>query len=200
MKCNSSIPLALVLALAPGLALAMSQDNAGTTQQPQAAVAPSSALSPIDIGPAVQAKADDQQQPQISRHEQFQSCNRLAMRARNHARSIEKTANNPAFIPKTAAMQHKQLQESLGNLKQEHERLFQSLSLEQQSTVQSHNANLLESHERIQSLVSEMERELSDSVLQTSLVADQARATQREMKAFQKEFRAMGKDLGFKLD
>jgi hypothetical protein len=197
MKLNHTLSLAMVLALAPGFALAMPQDGAGSGQESNDAIQTSHAALPINIEPAV---ATQQEQSKVSPHEQFKNCHQLAFKTREHARSIAKTATGNVFRNEVAVQQHKQLQESLGALRQEHEQLVQSLSEEQRSSVQMRNASLLQAHDRMQNLVSEMERELNGSVLHTKDVADQARATDREMKAFQKEFQAMGKDLGFSIN
>jgi hypothetical protein len=200
MKWNHSLPLTLVFGFTPAFALAIPQSVADASQQPQEAIETSHAVLPLNIEPAVEAQAKAPEQSTASPRDQFQTCHQLASQVRDHARTVAKSAGNPVFSAEQTTRQHKQLQDSLGDLRQKHEQLFKALSDEQQKSVQMRNANLLQAHDRLQNLVIEMERELTGSVLHTKDVADQARATDREMKSFQKEFRAMGKDLGFAID
>jgi|GEM_PF-7008835 hypothetical protein len=200
MKWTRPLPLALVFALAPGFAAANAQSEATSAQGPQEALETSHAVLPIDIAPAVEAQAKASEQPQMAPQDQFRNCHRLVAQVRDHARTIAKSAGGHVFNGDRTAREHKQMQETLSNLKQEHDRLYQSLSQEQQSSVQMRNATLLQSHDRLQNLVKEMEAELNGSVLHVQDIVDQAKATDRETKAFQKEFRAMGKDLGFLID
>ncbi len=200
MKWNFSVPLALVLAFGPGTAIAMSQSGAGASQQQQPAIETSHAVLPISIEQAGQVQAKTPEQSQPSPRVQFQNCNRLIVQARDQAHTIANSTNQYTFNPDRVVSQHKELKASLGDLKQEQESLYQGLSKEQQYSVQMRNANLLQANDRLQSLVKEMERELTDSTLHSRDVAEQARTTQRELKSYQKEFRAMGKDLGFAND
>lgn len=189
MKLNHLIPLA-ILALAPGITLAMNGNGAGASPQiqPQTpAVEPS----------LVQTSQNTAAQTALPPRDQFQSCSQLVSQARDKAHTLVDSATTNPFNSDLITRYHKELQESLGDVKQQHEKLYKGLTQEQQSAVQIRNANLMQGQDRLQNLVKEMERELTDSTLHSKDVADQARATQRELKSYQKEFRAMGKDLGF---
>jgi hypothetical protein len=198
MKLNHLLTLALVLTFAPGFALAMNGNGTGAGQQLQPhspAVESSHALLTNTIDQTGQTTTAAQSS--LAPRDLFQNCGRLVSQARDQAHALVDSATHPSFNPDLTARRHKELKESLGNLKQEHERFYSGLTQEQQSSVQMRNANLLQAQDRLQNLVKDMERELSDSTLHSSDVAEQARATQREMKSYQKEFRAMGKNLSF---
>jgi len=55
-------------------------------------------------------------------------------------------------------------------------------------------------HERIQNRLQEMNQELSNANPNRKRIAEQARATERDMRLYQKEFRLMGDDLGLMND
>ena len=188
------LPLILVLTLAPGIALA-NGNGTGISQQPQSPVIESSlALLPGNIAQTASTPNTTEQQ---SVRDQFQNCSRLAAQTRDRAHALVDSASHLTFSADLTTRQHKELQEAIGNLKQEHERFYKALTPEQQNSIQMRNSNLLQAQSRLQNLVKEMERELTDSTLHSKDVAEQARATQREAKSYQKEFRALGKDLGF---
>jgi chromosome segregation ATPase len=194
------LPLVLVLTLAPGIALA-NGNGTGVSQQPKSpAIEFSHAVLPDTVDQAASKQNTTTQQSPLSLRDQFQNCSRLAAQTRDRAHALVDSASHLTFTADLATRQHKELQESIGNLKQEHERFFKTLTPEQQNSIQMRNANLLQAQNRLQDLVKEMERELTDSTLHSKDVAEQARATQREAKSYQKEFRALGKDLGFSND
>ena len=191
MNRNLSVLLVLVLALAPGLAFASSQSG----QQPQPAVESSHSLMPTAIEPANSSVAKASEQP-ASTEDLYRKCQRLISQARDNSREVVKMSTVTTFNPDRAVQKHKELAEVLGNLKQEHELFYQSLSPEKQNTVTARNANLMQAHDRLQKLAQEMQRELSDSTLHSKDIAEQARATNRELKGVEKEFRAMGSAIG----
>lgn len=192
MKWHFSNPLALVLAFAFGTAIVTAQSGTNTSQPPQPAIETSHA--------ALSTSIDQPGQAQPGSRVQFESYGRIVSQARDRARSLATAATHGTFNADLIASQHKELKTSLGDLKQEHERMFQALTKEQQDSVQKLNANLVQAHDRLQNLVKEMERELTDSTLHSRDIAEQARMTQREMKSYQKDFRAMGKGLGYSIN
>lgn len=191
MNRNLLVPLALVLALAPGIAFARSQSG----QQPQPAVESSHSLMPTAIEASNSAAAKPSEQP-ASTEELYRKCQRLISQARGNSREVVKMSDAVGFNPDRTMQKHKELAETLSNLKQEHQRFYQSLSPEKQNTVMMRNASLMQAHDRLQKLAQEIQRELSDSTLHSKDVAEQARATSRELKGVDKEFRAMGSSLG----
>jgi hypothetical protein len=201
MKMNFSVPMAFLLALAPGITLAMNGTGAGHQSQPQSPVVETShALLPNTIDRSAQTQTTTTAKSPLPQADQFQNCSRLVSQVRDQARALANSASTISFNSEVTTRQHKELRESLVNLKQEHERFYNGLTQEQQNSAQLRNASLLQAHDRLQNLVKEMDRELTDSTLHSREVAEQARSTQRELKSYQKEFRAMGKDLGFKND
>lgn len=197
MKLNHSVLMASVLGLGVGVALAIPCFGSDTGKQSQATIETTHAILPITIDQAVQAKAE---QPAQSQREQLQKHNRTIAQTQEHANSLVKIASHASFDSDSAVRQHATLKESLGNLKQEHAQLTQRLTQEQQNSVRLRNADLMQAHDRLQNLLKEMEREFSDSVLHVKDVAEQARGIQREMKAYQKGFRALSKDLGMAIN
>lgn len=191
MNRNLSVPLAFVLALAPGIAFASSQSG----QQPQPAVESSHSLMPTAIEPSNSAVAKPAEQP-ASTQELYRNCQRLISQARDNSREVVRMSTVLTFNPDRTIEKHKQLAEALGNLKQEHQRFYESLSSEKQNTVTSRNTNLMQAHDRLQKLAQQMQQELSDSTLHSKDIAEQARTTNRELKGMEKEFRAMGSTLG----
>ena len=185
MNVHASILFALALAIAPGTALAISQSGSGEQQQSQPAT--STAANPI------QAAVTAQSQPGPA--ELFRSCNQLITEAQTKAKVV-RNATNP-LNPDLTIQSHKELKQILTKLVEEHQHFYQTLTPDQQKSVEMRNANLLQAHSRFQNLVNEMDRELTDSTLHVKEVAEQARATQKEMNSYQKEFRAMGGTLGY---
>ncbi len=113
---------------------------------------------------------------------------------------MSRTASKSSFNADEVRQQHQRVQEQVRTLAQNHEQLMQGLSQEQKDAVQQRNQSLLQTHERIQNRLQEMDQELANPQPNAKRVAEQARATEREMNAYQKEFRAMGDDLSLKND
>jgi len=180
MKLHSSIPFALLLALA------MTQSAAGDDQK----------AKPAAVEPVSAAQSATSQPTQLAPGELYRSCNQLILQAQEKAK-IVKDSTNPHNLNADRTIQtHKELQQTLLKLKDEHQRFVQALTPEQQTSVQMRNAVIDQVHNRILELAKEMDRELSDNTLHVAEVANQARATQKEMNSYQKEFRAMGGTLG----
>lgn len=197
MKLNHSVLMASVLVLGVTVALAMPGSGSDTGQQPQSTIETTHVILPITIEQAVQAKTEQSTQ---SQRDQFQNHSRTITQTQDHARALLKSATDRAFSVDDTTRQHKDLKESVESLRQEHAQLTQRLTQEQQTSARLRNASLLQAHDRLQKLVQEIESELSDSVLHAKDVADKARATHREMRTYQKEFRAMSRDLGIILN
>lgn len=189
MKWHFSNPLALVLAFAFGTAMATAQSGTPISQ-------PGAGTSPAALSTSIEQPGQAQPGSRV----QFENCGRLVSQARDRARSLASAATHVTFSADQVASQHKELRTSLGDLKQGHERMYQALTKEQQDSVQKLNASLMQAHDRLQNLVKEMDRELSDSTLHSKDIAEQARMTQREMKSYEKDFRAMGKGLGYSVN
>ena len=132
--------------------------------------------------------------------DQFQSCDRAMSETRTQARTMARDSKGTAFDLENARRQHQQLQEQIRTMAQNHEQLMQGLNEEQRSAVQDRAQTMAQMHERIQNRLQEIHKELSGADISGKRVADQARATEREMNAYQKEFRRMGEDLGMKTD
>lgn len=194
MNRNLSLALATVLVFAPGIAYAGSQSGT-TSEQQKIAVESSHSLLPTTVQ-APDATATKQSGQPASTEDLYRNCQRLMSQARDNARQVEKMTDVNAFNPDRTIQKHKELAEALGNLKQEHQRFYESLTPEKQNTVTMRNANLMQAHDRLQKLAQDIQKELSDSTLHTKDVAEQARATNRELKGMEKEFRAMGTSLG----
>ena len=195
MNRNLSVALAFVLAFAPGIAYAGSQSGTTSEQQHQPAVESSHSLLPTTIQPVDATGTKPSEQP-ASTEDLYRNCQRLISQARDNAREVVKMTDVRTFNPDRTIQKHKELAEALGNLKQEHQRFYQSLTPEKQSTVTMRNANIMQAHDRLQKLAQDIQQELSDSTLHTKDVAQQARDTNRELKGVEKEFRAMGSSLG----
>ena len=186
MNVHASTLLALALAIAPGTALAIGQSGSGGQSQPATSTA---AANPI------QAAVTAQSQPGPA--ELYRSCNQLITEAQTKAKVVRNATNPHGLNPDLTIQSHKELKQILTKLVEEHQHFYQALTPDQQNSVQTRNANLLQAHSRFQNLVNEMERELTDSTIHVAEVAEQARATQKEMNSYQKEFRAMGGTLGY---
>jgi len=195
MNRNLSIALTFVLAFAPGIAYANSQSGTNSEQQHQPAVESSHSLLPTAIVPPDSTAAKQSEQP-ASTEDLYRKCQRLISQARDNSREVVKMTDVNTFNPDRTIQKHKELAEVLGNLKQEHQRFYESLTPEKQNTVTMRNANLMQAHDRLQKLAQDIQKELSDSTLHTRDVAEQARATNRELKGIEKGFRAMGSSLG----
>src|SRR5512135_3520759 len=127
MNLNHSVLMASVLALSVGVTLAIPGNVSDTGEQPQATIETTHAILPITIDQAVQAKAEQSAQ---SQRDQFQNHARTITQTQDHARALVKAASDRAFSVDNAERQHKQLKESIGNLKQEHAQLTQGLTQE----------------------------------------------------------------------
>ncbi len=142
----------------------------------------------------LRTQATDQQR------DQFKTCTGTMDHARTRAKSMANSAKESGFQVEEARRQHTQLQEELRNMQETRNQLHQSLNIDQQAAVQQRIETMNQIHERIQSRLQTMEQELSGPEINGKRVADQARATEREMKAYQNQFKKMGDDLGLKND
>lgn len=142
----------------------------------------------------LRTQATDQQR------DQFKTCTGTMDRARTRAKSMANTANGSGFQVEEARRQHTQLQEELRNMEKTRQQLHQNLNGDQQAAVQRRTETMNQIHERIQTRLQAMDQELSGSEVSGKRVSEQARATEREMKAYQNQFKKMGDDLGLKND
>ena len=81
-------------------------------------------------------------------------------------------------------------------MQQEHARLMQGLSAEQQLTVQQRARSMQQYQERINTRLQAMDQELSSTQPHRQHVAEHARAMEQEMNRWQTQNQAMAADLG----
>ncbi|MDE3200968.1 MAG: hypothetical protein KGN79_08605 [Acidobacteriota bacterium] len=132
--------------------------------------------------------------------DQYKTCTGTMDRVRTQTRTMANSAKGSGFQVEEARRQHTQLQEELRTMEQTRTQLHQSLNGEQQAAVQQRMENMNQIHERIQTRLQAMDQELNGQTVSGKRVSEQARATEREMKAYQEQFRKMGDDLGLKND
>lgn len=116
--------------------------------------------------------------------------------SRDGARAMTRSARASQFNVDEARRQQTQMQEQLRATQQAREELNQGLSEEQQLAVRQRNERMQQMHQRVQERLQALDRELAGPNIVAQRVADESRNTEREMKAYQNEFREMGKDLG----
>jgi prefoldin subunit 5 len=119
---------------------------------------------------------------------------------RDQVRALSRSAKGTAVDPDVLRRQHQQIQEQLSAMQQNREQLTAGLSNTQKEAIQKRSRAMDQAHERIQNRLQEMDRELSGPNLNAGNIAEQARATEREMNSYQKEFQKMGDDLGLTSD
>jgi hypothetical protein len=83
--------------------------------------------------------AKQSEQP-ASTEDLYRKCQRLISQARDNSREVVKMTDVNTFNPDRTIQKHKELAEVLGNLKQEHQRFYESLTPEKQNTVAMRNA------------------------------------------------------------
>jgi hypothetical protein len=110
MKMNFSVPMAFLLALAPGITLAMNGTGAGQQSQPQSpAVETSHALLPNTIDQAAQTQTTTTAKSPLPPADQFQNCSRLVSQVRDQARALANSASTISFNSEVTTRQHKEL-------------------------------------------------------------------------------------------
>lgn len=139
----------------------------------------------------------DQLHTQVSteQRDQYRTCDQSAEQTRATARTLARSAGNGLFNTDDLRDKHQQLKQQFQTLQQNREQLNTGLSVEQQSAVEKRNQEMQKTHERIQSRLQEMDRELSGSTFNATNFAAQARATERDMNSYQKQLRATGRTL-----
>ena len=147
-----------------------------------------------------QQRAQLHQQMTTQQRDQYRTCDQAMTQSRTQMRTMAKVANGTVVDAGQMREHHARVQEDLRTMQQERDRLYNGLNQEQQSAVQERNQKLEQMHQRIQNRLQEMDQELSQSNPNAKRVAEQARENERAMNMYQKEFRAMGEDLGLKND
>lgn len=219
MKRNFSVILALILLSTPAILLAQRGKGGGAGAGAQQRQGQNTAGS---MGQGSQAgdqdrtrdRTQDQTRDQArltqrdrlhaqattQQRDQYRTCDESMQQTRSQARMLARTArSNSANMGQIAGM-HKQMTEQLRTLEQNRVRMYEGLNEEQQSAIQDRNRQMLQTHERIQNQLQQMERELAGPETHSADLAKQARATEREMNTYQKHLRETAKTLNLLSD
>jgi arginine deiminase len=119
-------------------------------------------------------------------------------RIRTQARDMAQAASGKAFNADYARQERDRLREHIQTMQQEHQRLMQGLTADQSETVRDRARTMEQLHERIQIRLQAMNEELGKAAPEGKRVAEQARSIEREMKTWQDQHRAMGRDLALR--
>lgn len=189
MKWNFAIPPISMLLLFP--LVSYGQDKIGTqeSRDKPVVVDPAPAVEPI--GTNTSPQSPDQQRESMRAH--FHLCDQTLDQARDQAHRLSRDASQRAFDTDSLGDQHRQLQEKLRNLKGSHEQFLGDLTNEQQKSVQDHNQSMQQIHDRIQAHLQAIDDEFTGSNLHLKVVADEAKAAEREMKSYHKHLQETGK-------
>lgn len=192
MKWILSTSLTVMFVLAPATML-WSQDQTGSgAQQPQdqpAAASTSQALEQTATNPEPQST--DPLRPSMREH--FRMCDQSLDLARNQAHSLAHDASQVFYDTDALSLQHQQLQEQIRTLKASREQLLGDLSDEQRQLIRGHSQSMQQMHDRIQAHLQMIDQEFTGATLHLTVVADEAKAAEREMKAYNKHLQETGK-------
>lgn len=202
--------IALALLVTAGPAMLVAQNRGGgqhkQSQRPTAGARQQGGGTMDRTRDRTKDQVRQQQRDQLHRQattqqrDQYRTCDQTMTQSRTHMRTMAKVANGTGVDAGQMRQHQARVQEELRTMQQERERLYKGLNQEQQTAVQERNQKLEQMHQQIQNRLQEMDRELSQSNPNAKRVAEQARENERTMAMYQKEFRAMGEDLGVKND
>lgn len=189
MKWSSAIPLTSMLLLFP---LVSNSQGATGIQQPQnepAVTNPTPAVEQIATSPSPQSP--DQLHQSMQDH--FRTCHQTVEQARDQAHKLSRDASQAQFNVDALSNQHQQLQEQIRALKGNHEQFLADLTDEQKKTVQEHNQSMQQINDRIQAHLQTIDEEFKGHNLHLTVVADEAKAAEREIKSYHKHLQETGK-------
>lgn len=209
MNIKSSLSLALLLSLIPGITFAQRPrgGGGGGAQQRQQAQRSTGVGAPGQMqGQGTQDRIHQQQRDRLhtqlttQQRDQYKDCSQTMDRLRTQTRDMARVSTGAGFNPDHARQQQIHIREQFRNLEQTRTQLGQSLSDEQRAGVQQRMQNMERLRDRIESRLGNMDKELSNSAPNARRFAEQARLTDREMNAYRNQFRQMGDELGIQLD
>ncbi len=134
--------------------------------------------------------ATDQQ-----RH-QFRTCTQSQDRVRTQAHDMAHLAKRQGASSDDARQMREQLREQVRTMQQEHQRLMQGLSGEQQTAARSQIREMERVHSRLRVRMDELDRAVDADPYRAQDVAKQAREVERAMKEWQKQHRKLGDEIG----
>lgn len=177
----------------------LTAQDQGTNHPPQAQDKPSVvAPSQPDDQIVTSATAQSPQTPEQTRksmQDHFRACDQSLNQARDQARSLSHDARELPPNIDALQQQHQQLKEKLVQLGETRAQLLGDFSDDQQKLVSDHSQSMKEIHSRIQTHLKLIDQEFTGSSLNLGTVADEAKATEREMKSYRKELQQTGKAL-----
>jgi chromosome segregation ATPase len=189
MKLSFVIPFTSMLLLFP---LASHSQGSTGTQQSQnqpAVINPAPAVEQIAANPSPQSP--DQQRQAMNDH--YRTCHQTLEQARTQAHKLSSGANGQGFNIDALDQQHKELLEQFRTLKANREQFLSDLSEEQQKSIQVHNQSMQQIHDRIQAHLETIQQEFTGSNLHLVVVANEAKAAEREMKSYHKHLQETGR-------
>lgn len=139
-------------------------------------------------------------QATAQQRDQFRDCAQTMDRTRQQARTMSRATKGSSFDSAAVRQQQQQFQEQLRTMEQNRERLYQGLNNDQREAIQARHQNMLQLHERMQNRLSSMNQELSKESPDSKQLADLARANEREMNSYRKQFRSLGDELNLASD
>jgi len=122
-------------------------------------------------------------------HRQLQACDRSADQIRRRAGKLAKGASGRDFDPAGARKERDGLREQVRTMEQEHERLMQGMSPEQQQMLQSRIRNMNEVRERLHKTMAGIDGDLERPSPDGKRVAEKAREMERLSKEWRKHYR-----------
>lgn len=140
----------------------------------------------------LRTQATDQQR------DQYRTCDQSMDRIRTQAHDMAQAAAGSGFNAGQAQQQRDQLRQQIQTMQQEQDRLRQSLSSDQSGFAKQRTQNADRLRERVNTRLQELDQELAKPSPDAKRINETARIVEREMNAWQKEYRAMGVDLSLK--
>jgi len=189
MKWVSAVLVTSLVLLLP--AVSYCQGENGAQQQPEkpAVVNPTPATDQI----ATTTPPQQPDQLQQSMRDHFRACDQALDQARNQAHVLSRDASRTPFDTDALLLKNQKLQEQVRIVKESHEKFLADLSEEQKKSIEDHNTSIQQIHDRIQTHLQAIDQEFSGSELRLTTVSDEAKATEREMKSYQKQLQETGR-------
>lgn len=142
----------------------------------------------------------DQQRLRIhatdTQQQQYNTATRSASQARMQAKEMRKSAHGNGLSQDQARAQHARLQEQVRSMQQEHARMMQGLSGEQQSAVKQRTREMDRIQERLNTRLQSMNGELQKPSPDGKRLAEHARAMENDINRWQQQSQTMASTLG----
>lgn len=193
MKWRLAFLLFFTLALLPFLL--HSQEGNGAQQAQPASTVTNSAPGTETTAPNPSAPpAQSTSQAQQSMRDHFRSCDKALNQARDQVRTLSHDARQHFSYDREALRrQHLQVQDEMQALKTSHEQFVSDLNTEQRNSIQDHVESMQQMHDRIQAHLQTIDQEFTGTNLHLDVVAEEAKAAERDMKSYQKHLQETGK-------